>query len=557
MNYFLIAVALILMATVLYRLFRRLQLSLAKHPSIAGHAKMSRAIASRIPRYEYTLDTVFDSDGAPERIAHSRRSAFRELSHHFLSSTSASRELDASLDGAISDMEFTRLYRVPYPYSAIVAEHLPTPTFVESTSAMRVSTVDHECLTDISGSYGVNVFGHEFYKTCIAAGSKAVSELGIALGPYHALTADNAMRLRGISGLDEVSFHMSGTEAVMQAVRLARYHTGRKRIVTFCGSYHGWWDEVQPGVGNPVGSRYLLMLREQAKATLRVLRTRTDIACILVNPIQAMHPNTGAPGDSTLLGKRDSIAYDKDTYSNWLRTLRSICDERGILLIIDDVFLGFRLARGGSQEYFGVQADLVTYGKTLGGGLPVGVVCGRSSLMKRFRHDRPADICFARGTFNSHPLVMACMNEFLRRLDSQECLPFYEEIDDRWDALVAKANKAAESKGLPVRLANMTSIIAVCYTAPSRFNWMLQYYLRREGYLLSWIGTGRFIFPINARDDELEAFVDGFIRAASKMSADGWFWHRLDAKPQFELLKETWRARDGAAANAINAERGP
>ena len=76
------------------------------------------------------------------------------------------------------------------------------------------------------------------------------------------------------------------------------------------------------------------------------------------------------------------------------------------MLIFDEVFVGFRLARGGAQEYFGVRADLVTYGKTLGGGLPVGVVCGRRDLMKRFRDDRPADICFARGTFNSHPYVM-------------------------------------------------------------------------------------------------------------------------------------------------------
>ena len=87
------------------------------------------------------------------------------------------------------------------------------------------------------------------------------------------------------------------------------------------------------------------------------------------------------------------------------------------MLIFDEVFVGFRLAPGGAQEYFGVRADMVTYGKTLAGGLPVGVVCGRKDLMRRFRDDRPADICFARGTFNSHPYVMAAMDEFLSRLD--------------------------------------------------------------------------------------------------------------------------------------------
>ena len=93
------------------------------------------------------------------------------------------------------------------------------------------------------------------------------------------------------------------------------------------------------------------------------------------------------------------------------------------MLIFDEVFVGFRLAPGGAQAYFGVRADLVTYGKTLGGGLPIGAVCGKEHLMKRFREDRPADICFARGTFNSHPYVMAAMNEFLRRLEEPAICP--------------------------------------------------------------------------------------------------------------------------------------
>jgi len=88
------------------------------------------------------------------------------------------------------------------------------------------------------------------------------------------------------------------------------------------------------------------------------------------------------------------------------RRLAEEAKTRGIALIFDEVFLGFRLAPGGAQEYFGVRADPVTYGKTLGGGLPIGVVCGRRQFMKRYRDDRPVDICFARGTFNSHPCVM-------------------------------------------------------------------------------------------------------------------------------------------------------
>src|ERR1700751_4774625 len=167
--------------------------------------------------------------------------------------------------------------------------------------------------------------------------------------------------------------------------------------------------------------------------SLRVLRTRRDIACVLVNPLQALHPNAQAPSDSSLLDGARGAHFDKEAYADWLKRLRAVCTEQNIVLIFDEVFVGFRLAMGGAQDYFGVRADLVTYGKTLGGGLPVGAVCGRKDLMKRFREDRAADICFARGTFNSHPYVMAAMNEFLRRLEEPAICALYHGLDEIWD----------------------------------------------------------------------------------------------------------------------------
>ena len=160
--------------------------------------------------------------------------------------------------------------------------------------------------------------------------------------------------------MDEVSFHMSGTEAVMQAVRLARYHTGRSHLVRFCGAYHGWWDDVQPGIGTPRTVDGTYTLKEMDDATLRVLERRRDIACVLVNPLQSLHPNAGGPGDSTLIGSRPAGAdrrVDRGAYAAWLRRLRDVCTRRGIVLIVDEVFVGFRIAYGGAQEYFGVAAD--------------------------------------------------------------------------------------------------------------------------------------------------------------------------------------------------------
>ncbi len=201
---------------------------------------------------------------------------------------------------------------------------------------------------------------------------------------------------------------MSGTEAVMQAVRLARYHTRRSHLVRFCGAYHGWWGDVQPGIGNPLPANQTYTLAEMSEQTLRVL---ADAAQHRLRAGQsaagAASERRRAPSDSSLIDSGRRAHFDRAAYADWLKQLRAVCTERGIVLIFDEVFVGFRLAPGGAQEYFGVRADLVTYGKTLGGGLPIGVVCGRHDLMKRFRDDRPADICFARGTFNSHPYVMA------------------------------------------------------------------------------------------------------------------------------------------------------
>src|SRR5204863_9490580 len=135
---------------------------------------------------------------------------------------------------------------------------------------------------------------YDFYKDTIAQGAERVRELGPVLGSYHPVVADNAKRLCKISGLDEVSFHMSGTEAVMQAVRLARYHTRRSHLVRFCGAYHGWWGDVQPGVGNPISPHETYTLSEMSEKTLGVLLSRRDIACVLVNPLQALHRNANA-----------------------------------------------------------------------------------------------------------------------------------------------------------------------------------------------------------------------------------------------------------------------
>ena len=534
------------LAILLRKLQIRLQLSLAKHRSLTGHSRMARRFASLVPFYEYDESHFFRADGAPEEIAAARRAGFMRLAAVFAERFKKTAALTGEIADGVSDLQFTSRYRVPFQFSGFVRRHLKAGSFVESSSGVTVTDLDGNRLYDLTGSYGVNVFGYDFYKECIERGSERVRGLGPVLGAYHPVTAYNVRRLLEISGLEEVSFHMSGTEAVMQAVRLARYHTGRTHLVRFCGAYHGWWGDVQPGVGNPLAARETYTLKDMDEASLRVLRNRRDIACVLVNPLQALHPNVSAPGDSTLLDSGRKAHFDREAYAAWLRRLREACSARGIVLIFDEIFVGFRLAPGGAQEYFGVRADMVTYGKTVAGGLPVGVLCGLARFMRRFREDRPADICFARGTFNAHPYVMGTMHEFLLRFETEAVRSLYRGLDDVWNARARLLNERLAAAQLPVRVANLSTIWTLYYVAPSRYNWMFQYYLRAAGLALSWVGTGRLIFSLNYTEADFAQAADRILSAAREMQQEGWWWTepRLTNKSiKRRVFKEMIQAR--------------
>ena len=528
----------------------RLALSRAKHRSLAGHARIGKCLAQRLPHFDYADHELLRADDCPDEVARQREAGLAQLALRLTEKSPRTLEATEALREGLSDLAFIDAYRVPFPFREAFRRRVRVGALRDASDGVRLRDLDGNWSYDLGGSYGVNVFGLDFYKECIERAAERARELGPVLGLHHPVVLDNVRRLRAISGLDEVSFHMSGTEAVMQAVACARYHTRRPRLVRFCGAYHGWWDGVQPGVGNPRDVRDVYTLAECSERALHVLETRRDIACVLVNPLQALHLNAPAPGDGTLTSSARRASYDKAAYASWLARLREVCTRRGIALILDEVFLGFRLAPGGAQEYFGVRADLVTYGKTLGGGLPVGVVCGRRELMKRYRDDRPSDILFARGTFNAHPYVMTAMNEFLRRLDEPALRESYAGIDALWDGRAAWLNERLARLRLPVRFENLTSVWTTTFTTPSAYNWLFQFYLRAEGLTLAWVGSGRFIFSHAYREEDFREVAARIERAAVTMAADGfWWWDRestnsdLDGRVVMRALRRVLERR--------------
>ena len=142
--------------------------------------------------------------------------------------------------------------------------------------------------------------------------------------------------------------------------------------------------------------------------------------------------------------------------------------------------------------------------------------------MKRFRDDKPADICFARGTFNSHPYVMGAMNSFLRRLETAPVRALYDGLEDTWNRRAQSLNQQLQAAGVPVLVANFSTIWTIYYSQPACYNWLFQHYLRLEGLALSWVGTGRLIFSLNYSEQDFDAVAQRIVRAAQAMQRDGW-----------------------------------
>jgi glutamate-1-semialdehyde 2,1-aminomutase len=493
---------------------------------------LSRRLARWVKPRSYSEDQFFRADGAGPEVVASRRRGLDRLADTLRDQYPASRAWGASIREGFSDLRFTDANRVPFPFARVMRERFDLCSVVTASDGPYLQTLDGHATLDVGGSYGVNVAGFARYKDWMARGLERVRDLGPVLGPLHPVTAENIALLRRISGLDEVSFHMSGTEAVMAAVRLARFNTGRKLIVSFSGAYHGWWDGVQPGLGSERPLDDCLTLKDLHPASLDVIRRRAgEIAAVLVNPVQSFHPNAPPPSDAVLLtsGVRRT-EESTERYAAWLRRLQAVCREASVPLIFDEVYTGFRLAPGGAQEYFGVAADMVVYGKTVAGGMPIGVVCGSKALMRRFDPERPMRIAYVIGTFSGHPVVMGAMNEFLRWVVEPSAAALYAEMNERCAHWVSATNHRLADAALPIRIMHLGTVWTVLFTEPGRYNWLLQYYLRAEGVAMTWVGTGRCLSNMDFTEKDYEALQTKLLSAARAMNADGW-WPRAAEHP--------------------------
>ena len=211
---------------------------------------LSRQLAWWVRPRSYSDDEFFLADGADERAVARRRAGINRLAHLFETQHPRSAAWGDAIRSSLSDLRFTDANRVPFPFARFMRERFSLCSVVTASRGPWLRDLDGHWALDLSGSYGLNVAGFDRYKEWMTKGLERVRDLGPVLGPLHPVVAENIELLRSVSTLDEVSFHMSGTEAVMAAVRLARFNTRRRLIVCFAGAYHGWWDGVQPGLGS-------------------------------------------------------------------------------------------------------------------------------------------------------------------------------------------------------------------------------------------------------------------------------------------------------------------
>ncbi len=287
----------------------------------------SRYLSKWVKSNDYSADQFMRADGVDERWVNLRKQALDRLAASFQGQCPKSIAWGDAVRESFSDLRFTDANRVPFPFMRTMREKFNLCSVVTASEGPKLRDLDGNWNLDVSGSYGLNVAGFDRYKEWTEKGWTKVKDLGPVLGPLHPLVAENIDLLKTISGMDEVSFHMSGTEAVMAAVRMARFNTRRKLIVCFSGAYHGWWDGVQPGLGSERSIDDCLTLKDMSPASLEVLRRRAkEIAGVLINPVQSFHPNSPPPSDTVLLTSGVRKTEDStSSYARWLHQLRELC----------------------------------------------------------------------------------------------------------------------------------------------------------------------------------------------------------------------------------------
>lgn len=374
------------------------------------------------------------------------------------------------------------------------------PIIVKSASKANIYDVDGREYIDISMGFGVYLFGHN--PDFITEAIKEELELGVPLGPMNTLAMDTAKLVCELSKMDRAAFYNSGSEAIMVAVRIARAVTKRDKIIIFSGSYHGTFDGVlarnnmaQEGKAVPLAPgtpqsiiKDVTVLEYGSEEAIAYMNEFGDsIAAVLVEPVQSRRPDF-QPGE-------------------FLKSLREVTLNQNIALIFDEIICGFRIHAGGAQEWFQVRADLVTYGKIAGGGMPIGIVAGSEYYMNAIDggmwnyedESYPPDDdkrTFVAGTFCHHPSAMAAAKASLNHIKSYGN-ELQERLNQQTTQLAEQLNNYFISRGVAITVVHFGSLFRFVL---KENNELFFYYLISRGVYV-WEGRNCFLSTVHSEED--------------------------------------------------------
>ena len=328
------------------------------------------------------------------------------------------------------------------------------PIFMKSAKGAYLTDADDRTYVDYINSWGPAILGHTHPEVLEAV--KLQAEKGFSFGAPTELETEIAkFIIENVPNIDQIRMVSSGTEACMSAIRLARGYTGREKIIKFEGCYHGHSDSFlikagsgaatfgnpnSPGVTSGTAKDTLLAKYNDIEQVQDLFRhNQGEIAAIIVEPVA---------------GNMGCVLPE----NNFLQDLRKVCDENGTLLIFDEVMTGFRLAFGGAQELYNVKADIVTYGKVIGGGMPVGAFAARNEIMSKLS---PRGDVYQAGTLSGNPLAMRAGLTTLQLIKNNP--NFYEKLNKTTETLDFEIGKILNEKGIAHKINRKGSMMSVFF----------------------------------------------------------------------------------------------
>jgi glutamate-1-semialdehyde aminotransferase len=374
----------------------------------------------------------------PDDLTGEQQEFLKEFIGRYTAKTQKSRDYIQAHRRVMSDWLSMLNFRVSL-------KELAYPIVSQRSAGARIWDLDGNEYIDIAIGYGANYFGHK---------PGFVQE---ALAKQRTLAGEVARLISQLTGVERVVFSNTGTEAVMTAVRIARTVTGRDKIVRFAGSFHGTFDgilaeadehgtyPISPGTPQGMVKDTIVLPYVSPESLEKIEDLGEELAAVLVEPVQSRKPD---------LEPRD-----------FLQRLREITSRTGAAFIFDDIYIGFRLHQGGSRAYFNVEPDIVTFGKIIGGGLPIGIVAGKKEFLDAIDGGYwnfgdssvpAAKTTFYGGTFLRHPLVLAASHAALKYMKEQGT-QLQERVNQKGQYLADEVNAFFKAENVPVRLTNAGS----------------------------------------------------------------------------------------------------